>query len=195
MKQLLRLLLGIIPCLFLACDYSPSGSHYEDLNPNPEVVADITLHEHQDTILIRGNKNLHFSVSLPGRVYHGFQLKLGNQVIAEGNNPGSVLFRSAQYRDGYHTLKFSAVSNSGTGSLADKHGAELLEINRTWVILIDNAGPSPVAITSIVPVKGQLRVEWQQYKRPGFHRYELYRVLGEGGHERVATFQEITSTS
>lgn len=166
----------MIPFLLLACDYSPSGSHYEELSTTPAVLADITLNDYDDTIRLRGNVLLHFQVSLPGRHLYGHQLKLNNTLLTEGAAAnGNFYLQTNSYKDGYYTLQLSAIGNSGTGSLADKHGAEAIEVYRTWVVQIENSPPQPVVITAVRPDNGQLRVEWQPYKGAGFEHYLVVR--------------------
>ncbi|WP_299762578.1 hypothetical protein [uncultured Pontibacter sp.] len=181
MKQLIRLFYGITLFLSFACDYNPSGSHYEEISPSTEVTAEITLNQYQDTIRVRGNVMLNFQVSLPGRIVHGYQLKFNNTILSQGSAfSGSHFFETKSYRDGFYTMQLSAIGNSGTGSLADKHGAESIEVYRTWVVQVDNTLPQPVNITSIKPENGQLRIEWQKYKGTGFERYLIIRQSGNG---------------
>jgi hypothetical protein len=201
MKQILRLLLGIIPCLLLSCDYSPSGSHYEEVDPRPVVTgSSITLHEQPDTFYVRGDINLHFKVSLPGRHYYGYQLTLDNQVISRRHTSEiffeeNFLLKSAMYGNGYHTFQILAYANSKTGSLADKKGEEGLVIYRSWVIHIDNSPLNPTLVTNVTPEDGQLKVEWEPFNGGGFDVFELRRNFGNRVDELVATFTDPSITS
>ncbi|TXK50773.1 hypothetical protein FVR03_04605 [Pontibacter qinzhouensis] len=196
MKKLLLLLYAAFLGLCFACEYRPSGEHFEEINPNPEIFAEMKLDPEKDTITVQGNLKVGFSISLPARELFGYQLLLDGHVISEGNSQsGSYYLQSAQYTDGYHTLRLSAITNLGSGSLGDKSGAELIEIYRTWVIYIDNAPPSAVAITSIAPADGQLKVEWQRYTRMGFRQYQVLKSYGNNYSVPVTTIEDNATTS
>ncbi|SIQ89905.1 hypothetical protein [Pontibacter lucknowensis] len=178
MKQLLRLLLGIIPCFFLACDYSPSGSHFEEVNPHVDVVGDIQLDNfpEQDTLMLRGSVNLQFNVSLPGRTIYSVELLLDKKSLGTATSAtGQRQLQTTDFADGYYKLQLNVVGNSGTGSLADKAGAEGVQVYRTWVVYIDNTIPKPVTLTSVKAEDGSLKVEWKKYRGTGFQKYEIMR--------------------
>ncbi|WP_299708402.1 hypothetical protein [uncultured Pontibacter sp.] len=178
MKQLLRLLLGIIPCLFLSCDYGPSGSHFEEVDPHFEVTGDIQLDDflEQDTLMLRGSVNLKYSVSLPGRTIHSIELLLGNKSLGTSTSAtGQRQLPTYDFADGYYKLQLNVVGNSGTGSLADKAGAEGVQVYRTWVVYIDNTTPKPVTLTSVKAEDGSLKLEWKKYTGTGFIKYEILR--------------------
>ncbi|WP_188499720.1 hypothetical protein [Pontibacter amylolyticus] len=179
MKQLLRLLLGIVPCLFLACDYTPSGSHFEEVSPQVEVIGDIELDNFpsQDTLMLRGSVNLNFNVSLPGRTIYSVELLLGkNSLGVTSSATGGRLLQTSEYADGYYTLQLNVLGNSGTGSLADKSGVEGVQVYRTWVVYIDNTPPKPVTLTSVKAEGGSLKLEWKKYRGTGFQKYEIHRI-------------------
>jgi len=186
----------IVTSLLSACDYSPAGSHFEEIDPNPEVIADISLNQQQDTVVAQGNLSFVFNVSLLGHSVYGYQLKLDKSILAEERSlAGSYFFQSKKYKDGYHELQLLIVANSGTGSLADKSGAEIVEVYRTWTVYVDNGPPSAVAVTSVKPEDGQLKIEWQPYKRPGFQKFELVKTLNGIRQDPVATFTDPSATS
>ncbi|MCP2045136.1 hypothetical protein [Pontibacter sp. HSC-36F09] len=190
MKQLLRLLLGIVPGLFLACDYSPSGSHFEEVSPQVEVIGDIELDNYpsQDTLMLRGSVNLKFSVSLPRRTIYTVELLLGkNSLGATSSATGGRQLQTTEYADGYYTLQLNVLGNSGTGSLADKSGVEGVQVYRTWVVYIDNTMPKPVTLTSVIAEDGSLKLEWKKYRGTGFQKYEILRHYpGQYNHGMVA---------
>ncbi|MCJ8166754.1 hypothetical protein MKJ04_18045 [Pontibacter sp. E15-1] len=196
MKQRILLLVLALPFLFFSCDYSPSGEHYEEINPKPAVLADLTLHPDKDTLYVRGLILFDFSISLPGRALRMYQLKLDGTLLTEGYKDADThAFISGNYGNGFHTLQLSAQGNSGTGSLADKVGAEVLEVYRTWTIYIENGPPAAVAITKVEPENGTLRLEWQQSSWRTFAKYELYRIRLGGPLELMASISDVKQTS
>ncbi|WP_157578738.1 YncE family protein [Pontibacter roseus] len=195
MKRLLRLLFLSLPCLLLGCDYGPSGSNFKDINPDPEVIADITLHEQEDTVVARGNLNLFFKLFLPGREFYGHKLELDGKLLSESTGSGGYYFESEKFTDGYHVLKYSAYANSGTGSLADRYRAEMVVVSRTWVVLVDNASPAVPVITSIKPEDGQLRISWKPFKGRWFKSMELRRQTNDSEYRTLATFSNPNDTT
>ncbi|MBX0332849.1 hypothetical protein K3G39_06335 [Pontibacter sp. HSC-14F20] len=179
MKQLLRLMTGLLPFFLFSCEYNLSGSHFEEVSPTTTVEGGIYLHEQGDTIYVQGDKQLYFTISLPGRELYGYQLKFNNSVVKQGRDISSDYFlQTKNYRDGYYKLQLSAITNSASGSLADKKGVEGLEVYRTWIVHIDNSLPSPARIVSIAPEDGQLRITWEPTTHKGFAFYMLIRTIG-----------------
>lgn len=181
MKQLLQIVFSF--AIFIStssCDYSPSGSNYEEINPNPHVIAELTLNDDQDTVIVRGQATLAFASNLPGREYLGQKLEIGNTVISEGQFESRYFFDSQKLSDGYHIITYTVYANSGTGSLADKSRAEIIEVSRKWVLLVDNAPPKPITIRSLKPEGGQLKVTWKPYQGRWFKNIQLKRQIGEG---------------
>ncbi|PVY40231.1 YncE family protein [Pontibacter virosus] len=196
MKQLLRLCFGILSCLLLACDYSPSGSHFEEINPNQQVLADITLTDQQDTIFVRGDLNLYFNVFLPDREYYGHTLELGDQMLSNGDSKGGAYyFQSEKYSDGFHTLRYTAYIRSGTGSLADKYRAEAIQVSRTWVVQIYNSAPTAPAVTHIAPEDGQLHITSEPYTGLLFKSMDLVRQLSDFPPHILASTTDPNTTS
>lgn len=196
MKQLVRLFFALLPCLLLSCDYAPSGSHYEDINPNPEVVGGITLDPEQDTIQMRGTVFLNFNIKLPGRTVYGYRLMLNDKLLEEGSLlREQPLFQSKNYQNGYHKLQLSVLASSGTGSLGDKAGVEAVEVYKTWVLHIDNTPPKALAVTRVQPKEGSLKITWQKYTGTGFKEYVILRNFGPylGGATTTITDQNKTS--
>ncbi|RIJ34334.1 YncE family protein [Pontibacter oryzae] len=197
MKQLILLLAVALPCLFItACDFTPSGEHYEEISPEPVVNADLSLFPDKDTIYVRGSTTLNFIISIPGRPLQRYDLRLDNKTIASGTQyNGTVYFNSENYSNGYHVLQLGVVTNSGTGSLADKVGVELLEVYRTWTVYIENGPPQSSAIVSIKPENGALRIDWQKYPGHFFESYSLVRQMPGEYNKVIGTITDKNQTS
>ncbi|GAB3811778.1 hypothetical protein GCM10028895_02210 [Pontibacter rugosus] len=183
-------------CLLFSCDYSPSGKHFEEIDPEPQIVAAISLNAQQDTVLVRGGTLLKFEVSMLGHKTFGYQIRFDKWVLEEAEGlPDDLWFVSTQFPDGYYTLQLAVLTTSGTGSLADKYKLEAAEVYRTWVVYIDNTPASPIAISSITPEDGRLKIEWQPYKRKVLNKFELYRSKNGYNRELLATFTNPAHTS
>ncbi|MBF8965080.1 hypothetical protein I0P70_17665 [Pontibacter sp. FD36] len=180
MKQI-YVLLACLLFLVCACTFSPSGDNFKEVNPTPENNLKISLADKSDTIFAKDWVRLHFQLEYPGKSFYGYQLLLDGKVIHTVENP--VFFHdllTTQFSDGPHELQLVLVTSSGTNSLADKLRLESMQVYRKWVLMLDNAPPSPVQITSIEPTDGSLRIEWEPYKRRDIKNYRLVRLDAEG---------------
>lgn len=186
----------LLNLLFLsACEFAPEGSHFEELNPNPEINAIIDLEGSGDTIPVRGNILFNLSISIPERSIYGYEVYLGEKLIKEEQGtPSSIVVPSTSYENGYYPLKILILANSGTGSLGDKTGAEILQVHRTWVLDIENGRPSAIKFKRVFESEGRLKVEWEKYKKGGFQRYVLYKdSYSESTEVFSTTDQAVTS--
>jgi hypothetical protein len=97
----------------------------------------------------------------------------GNVIFSSNEANGSFYFDPLAYNSGKHTLVLSAITNSGTGSLADVTGGEGVLFERKYTIILDNDPPNQVAFKSVKRQNGSLRIEWEKYNRPNFLSYSI----------------------
>ncbi|AHM60969.1 hypothetical protein D770_13575 [Flammeovirgaceae bacterium 311] len=192
MKHILKL--SLLLCLYLtACEFTPDGSPFEEVDPTVIVFGSIDLNLAADTVFIQGNISLKYNVELPGRTLVNTRLLLGQRLLKEGyHNSDDFNFISTDHRNGTYQLTLTATANSGTGSLADVMGAEGIIVQKTWVVIIHNGPPPAVSITNIFERDGQLVIQWEKYKLPNFREYRLLKEGGGGAKSIVITNQNTT---
>lgn len=148
--------------LLVACEYAPNGSHFEELNPEPKFQATLNLDIAGDTVFIRGRRERGFYISLPRPKIYEYEVSLGNELLQKDDQSFcKIIIHSDQFKNGYHPLKLLVRASSGTGSLGDVSGAEMLEVYRTWMVEIRNGNPNPVQFTELYEKEGRLRIEWE----------------------------------
>lgn len=124
----------------------------------------------------------------PGKQIYEHRILLDDQLVRQANErSGSFTLNTSYFADGAHQLKLLVRTSSGTGSLADKTGAEQLEAYRTWVLITDNAPPTPLQISRVYPSEGTLKIEWNKYERRYAKTIYLYRYDQYGQMVRKTT--------
>lgn len=175
MRQIYLLLACVMP-LLCACEFSPTGDYFEEINPKPVNNISIDLNSASDTIFARGALSLVLRLELPGKHLRNFKMLLNGKVIREGNQPYiHINLNTDQYPDGPHELKVLVESNTGTNSMADKGGYEYMQVFRNWVLMLDNAPFTPVKITKLAVEAGTVQLEWEKYQRRQFSHFVVSR--------------------
>ncbi|PKV75737.1 TolB-like translocation protein [Pontibacter ramchanderi] len=181
MQQFLRFIYGVLPLFLFSCDFSPSGSHYRELDPTPRADYKLNLNEQGDTLYARGSVTYEFNVQTGGKKVYGVELWLGERRVYQNlNRTGTVKINTAEFADGHHNLKMMVRASTGTGSLSDHLGSEQLEVYRQWVMVIENAGPTPTRLLSIKAMEGTLELNWEPYARRYIKNYIVYRYNERG---------------
>ena len=175
----------LLSCTFLllcACEFSPTGDHYEEVDPKPVNNISINLNSTADTFFVSGDLSLVLRLELPGKHLRGYQMLLDGEVIKEGNQQDiHVILRTSQFADGPHEIKVIVESSTGTNSLADKGGYEYIQVYRSWVLMLDNAPATPVKFTKLAVENGTLELAWEKYPRRHINHYNLSRRTSSGG--------------
>jgi hypothetical protein len=184
-----RLLLVVVFFLGVnSCEFSPTGSNYTEIDRTLPQNLEIRLNDYADTVQVWGSANFSFQFNLEGRGVRRKTIFLDGDSLLDLGNRTEFFFHSSDYSDGSHRLRIDVIADAGTGSLADKIGVEVLLLRREWILLIDNAPPQAVAVTSIEPENGRLRIQWEKNEQFKFQGYNILRSERDvfGPFERVA---------
>lgn len=76
------------------------------------------------------------------------------------------------YTDGMHTLTMTFITNSNSGSIADKTGNEGYQYKLEWPLLIDRNRGHALTL-QILPVDKGVRLEWEEFNHPAFRNYTI----------------------
>jgi hypothetical protein len=156
-------------CLFTP-DESENFVEVDDTVNLPPML--IELSDASDTVDVFGPVEFSYEMDvLPDREYRYFFSFEEEQTPLEASS-GTFTFSPFETQ-GYFKIALNAVTPSGTGSLADKYGAELVVFRREWVARVDTKPPDLVTITSISPDNGSLRIDWPHYSRANFKSYTI----------------------
>jgi hypothetical protein len=89
-------------------------------------------------------------------------------VYVDGKSIGHTLSASGDfsiyapdYTDGYHTITLKAITNSGTGSLADQKNQEKVTWERNWIFKVSRVPAPYLKITKVYAMDGKLVIEWE----------------------------------
>jgi hypothetical protein len=151
-----------------SCEFSPTGSNYTEIDRTLPQNLEIRLNDYADTVQVWGSANFSFQFNLEGRGVRRKTIFLDGDSLLDLGNRTEFFFHSSDYSDGSHRLRIDVIADAGTGSLADKIGVEVLLLRREWILLIDNAPPQAVAVTSIEPENGRLRIQWEKMSNLNF---------------------------
>ncbi len=153
-------------CLLLsACTFDPEIENFIALSSEPSVQVDnISLSAVSDTFRIFArNTRLDFDVAVENEDTVIVIIYVDNReykkVYAQS---GTFVLRANNYKEGYHSLRLEAITDSGTGSLADKLGTENLIWSKEWTFILNFDPPEPVNIVSTYPEDGRLAIEWEK---------------------------------
>ena len=135
-----------------------------------DISIEVSLENNTDTLIIYGKKSIVFNYDFGGRKLLEGEIFIDNNSI----HPffGTPLEIDANdYEYGYHLLKLEIEIESGTGSLANKLEAEVLELQIEKVIFIDNLDiPTPEIVKTEIE-NGYLKYYWNKYQGTFFESY------------------------
>jgi hypothetical protein len=168
-------ILILIALRMLSCEYSPTGTNFKKIIPIVPKDLSILLNTSDDTIKVWGSVDFYFQADLKGRSTSKVEIYLDDQLLYSSKQFEHFRFHSTEYNSGFHKLSSKIAANSGTGSLADRIGAEYLTLTYEWILIIDNNPPTPISIISVRSVDNCVKIEWERYHLFNFCNYILYR--------------------
>lgn len=186
----LYLLVSLI--LFLSCKYSPSGSNFiESETEFSDISFDVSITPSrivEDTLKISEGVQFEYSIDLANKYIHGFEYWVDDDTLKKlwGNNgysgaEGKLGMNTTVLEDGLHTANFKITTNSGRQNILDQLGGELLEFNYSIQFFVDNSEISPVQITSVEKIDGELVLNWEKSRRQKFKSYYVSYAFVENG--------------
>ena len=148
-----------------------------------------------DTLGVWGKTTVNYRLHLGGKRFAYTDVFLDGEPLLSTQSLSSFEIDSRTLRDGPHELRLEAYAHSGTGSLADRLGAEFVLDRQTGVLVVDNAAPKPVDVKTVEVKEGRPVVTWERYPRANFQSYRLYRGLWDGSHVPHGCYSEGYSSS
>lgn len=164
-----------------ACSYEFSADRNFVAVPAPNMkLVTIDLDDvGTDTLFIYQPVNLEYTITgLNPLDVRNITLQLVNTSTVYGLSglAGTVTLTPPSNTEGLFQLRLTVHSISGSGSLADKVGAESIIYLKEWPVTVNTKTPDPLPITSIIRADGSLKVEWEKYGLPKFNSYVLIRT-------------------
>jgi len=187
----------IIPAFllsFFACVYEPGEFSETKIDP-PSETGDtlfVKLNNSMDVIYIGWVTNFTYQITGTDNQIYSVEITFEGQqldhFINESGQTMSFTLNPASYSDGYHELHISIITATGTGSIADKVGAEGYIYELSWPVVIDKKIPDNVndyKITAERTEKG-IRLNWTTFNHANFQSYQIARQTPPYEMEAVA---------
>jgi hypothetical protein len=174
-------LLGLLA--ICACEYTPTGLYEKDVSPQIDPAAlqqlriDLLSMSPHDTLHISRWTSFFYNISTGNLQLYRVVRKINGGTVGVDEGPiGEFIIDPSLMRTGFHTFSLEAYAQTGTGSLADKVGAEQVVFSRSWVFEVDNSPPHKINLLTIAPHEGQLKIEWEPYTRINFQNYTVIKT-------------------
>jgi len=172
---------GILPffALILSCEFEP-GEVPESHIQKPSVIPPtITLDITPDTDTLWVNESViirYHAITIPRNLIL-VAFAVDDSVIYQRSwdlqGPIEMTLEIAPYEDGLHTLYMTYITNSNSGSIADKTGNEGYMYVLEWPLVIDRTTEHRLKIFPIVPVNNGVLLEWEGFIHPAFNNYTI----------------------
>jgi hypothetical protein len=149
----------------------------------------------KDTLWLDPNEHIQFRFS-NGHVY-GSDVKIDGNTTLEKEDDSDIYINGKDLTAGRHELQITQFVKSGTGSLADKLGAEYAGFSSQFILMLEPVNFTP-RILDIAVQDGTLKIKWNAYNRSDFQSYEIRKYESYSGaydryRELVITDQTQTS--
>ncbi|MDX8337856.1 hypothetical protein SLH46_01595 [Draconibacterium sp. IB214405] len=169
----------VVLALLSGCTYSPGGEHFVELNQTGTPPAvEVELNFDTDTLYIHNNEWIIFSYKTNGDKVNWARFIIdGLETSPNDEQHGGLelFYYFPGFEPGIHSLSFQVYTQSGTGSIADKVGAEGFLLQKDWVLIIVDDWEMGSAIVDTSFSEGFLNLNWEEYKGLNFEHYKLYK--------------------
>ena len=188
-------LILIVSVILSGCEFTPTEENFVEIPSDPISSIEVNLSDLSDTISLMQLTVINYDLEFPKDVRHRVIVTVGEQKVYESQAlPGSFELSPFQFPDGFHQLKMQVLTSSGTNSLADQLGYEVVLFEVKKVVWVDKSPPQKIRITKIEPIDGNLVIGWEKYPKPNFKSYLLYKnVYSEGPEPTISEMYSITS--
>ncbi len=186
---LLNLILSFSSCVFELNDFYENPVNN---NPSPPTISviELDLDLEVDTVYAYGYHTAAFSFQSNNQEIQGAKLSIDDVVVdSVASSAGVFKFQSYGLSNGIHKLTIQVFTFSGTGSIADKLGAESFVRSKDWILIVDKDQSKNLSYTS---TDGYLQIGWEKCKSSDFVSYLVYRGNWEG--ELICTTQDLNFT-
>jgi hypothetical protein len=158
-----------------SCVFSPSKENFMEVETDVQkpVITDQILDLNADTLFVWKYTRFNFNLTAGKVPIHATVVNYCNVTLSFASGTGSFDVNPSGIEDGTYKVEIKAYTGSGTGSLADKLGAEGYEFTRSWVLIVEKPKPSDQTITTSIE-NGFLKFTWTKVDKPFFKSYQFY---------------------
>lgn len=187
--------------VFAGCTYSPTGEHFEELDPSGNApYVEVELNFDTDTLYVCNNEWISFHYTKKGDKVNWSRFIIDGQETSHNDEKQGGLelyWYFPGFPPGTHTLSMQLYTQSGTGSIADKTGAEGFLLQKDWVLIVTDDWGMGSAIIDTSFENGLLNLKWEKFKGLNFEYYEVYKYVQPTGlpDQLVATIYDQHQTT
>lgn len=169
--------------LLTGCVYEPKDIYVNPVDePDIQVALSLNSYDDHDTIYVFDETIFNYDAVHSSGLLKSVKVLFDNREIHSSTEAsGEFGLNDAIYgfNTGVHELTVEFITTTGSGSLADKFGAEQVNVWRTWKVVVDIDAP-PVPTLQFSNENGYLKLTWQKYSKPNFRKYTVTKnVNGE----------------
>lgn len=167
-----------------SCEYSPTGSNYQNINPNfNPPVMNIELPEDGKTIMIQNNVVYYLNYKLKGDLskFYKVLFYLDTNMIYESTTIRGEVYLEKKIKNltQEYTLRMVVLNHSGTSSMADRLNMEGSYAEKRWKVVVYNPSLFKSDSVSYTIEDGVLKLYWKKYPFDNFVRYEIKKIIKE----------------
>ncbi len=173
--------LFLLVYLLTSCEFQPDEIPMNDRKkPADSVPILLNLNDYHDTIRIGCLTNFNYSISGTDNKILEVEIMIGSNLIhkyvSDNHQSFSFVLDPSDFPDGNYTLDISIITLTGSGSIAEKFGAEGYMYEIEWPLFIDKSTPgyTYLSFEKVHSPEG-LKLSWTKFNHPNFVRYEIYR--------------------
>jgi hypothetical protein len=168
--------------LINGCEFIPEDipeTNLDQPTDGPSIL--FRLNNMTDTIKLGWVTNFQYSIS--GTSNRILSVKVdfeGTEIhhyIADNGQTFTFLFDPSAYSNGNYYLAIEIITGSGSGSIADKMGAEGFLYSLEWPVYIDKTLPQGIGnyVISAKQTEKGMELTWPSFNHPNFTSYEVFR--------------------
>ncbi len=173
----------ILFVLFLgACEFQPSDipeSFVEKPSDNAPLL-EIELEPATDTLYLFESVKIKYRFKAAAAKLHWVEFYFDGELVSQKQQDLSKLLEMdlyiENYGEGNHRFEIKVFVSSGSGSIADRVGAEGYLYQLVWPVVIDRTSRTDVKITGVEAKPGGTLVKWEKFKFASFEEYRLRKV-------------------
>jgi len=160
--------------LLTSCEYELENENFQNIQPPDSAHPfSIELTPTNDTIRLFTRTNFQYNINTFGLNLINGEFSLGEKQWWAYSGDQDFYINPNEYTPGYYNLTLDAITNTGSGSLAEHFGAEGYKIEQKWPMIIDSR-PAP----ELTPVKsitedGYLKISWPKCDQYNFKSYQI----------------------
>ncbi len=160
------------------CEFEPTDENFVDIeidSNNP--YFNLSILSESDTIKIFKKTDLGYNFDTDNLDLFRAEFSLKEDSWIQYNKNGSITINPDDFEAGYDTLTLTVYTNSGTGSIADKIGAEGYVVQKQWLVLVDGRDAPEINSYRSITEDGFLKLTWDKCDQYNFYCYEISQSL------------------